>query len=78
MKNKGRKHLAGINSGSGSMNCKGYLTHLTRPIKSMSSKGKAGLFSGKKTSSKFDQKKWNKRVRGYWKNEVKEYNISNI
>jgi hypothetical protein len=64
MKNKGRKHLAGVDSGSGSMNLKGCLTHITRPIKSMSSKGKA--------YGKFDKKKWIKRVRGYAKSKTKD------
>lgn len=64
MKNKGRKHLAGVDSGSGSMNLKGYLTHITRPIESMSAKGKA--------HGKFDKKKWIKRVRGYAKSQTKD------
>lgn len=67
MKNKGRKHKM---SDSGGMNCKGWLTHITRPIKSMSSNGRAGLFS--KKSSKFDKKKWSKRVRGYFKSQTKD------
>lgn len=61
MKNKGRKHLAGIETITGSMNCKGYLTHITRPIKSMSSR---------KGISKFDKEAWSKRVRGYFKQEL--------
>ena len=64
MKNKGRKHLAGIVSKIGSMNCKGCLTHITRPITSMSSKGEA--------EGRFDKKKWSKRVRGYFKSQTKE------
>ena len=64
MKNKGRIHLAGVNSKTGSMNCKGLLTHITRPIESMSSKGQA--------TSRFDKKKWSKRVRGYFKSQTKE------
>ena len=64
MKNKGRTHLAGVDSKSGSMNCKGCLTHITRPITSMSSNGHA--------TGKFDKKKWSKRVRGYFKSQVKE------
>ena len=64
MKNKGRKHLAGVDSRIGSMNCKGALTHITRPIKSMSSNGKA--------EGRFDKKKWSKRVRGYFKSQTKE------
>ena len=73
MKNKGRKHLALSWRKEGGMNCKGFLTHLTRPITSMS-KGEAGTFSstakGKK-SAKFDKKKWSKRVRGYFKSQTK-------
>lgn len=64
MKNKGRKQLAGVDSTQGSMNCKGWLTHITRPIESMSSNGHA--------RSKFDKKKWSKRVRGYFKSQTKE------
>ncbi len=77
MKNKGRKQKAGVEGGSGSMNCKGYLTHLTRPIESMSAKGKAGSFSSQsdsKRSKKFDKKKWAKRVRGYNKSQTKNLN----
>ena len=59
MKNKGRRHKHGI---AGIWNCKGTLGHITRPIRSMSSKGMA--------SSKFDKKKWHKRVRGYFKSEI--------
>ncbi|MBC7866226.1 MAG: hypothetical protein H7X88_01720 [Gloeobacteraceae cyanobacterium ES-bin-316] len=62
------RHKAGIEGGSGAMNCKGWLTHITRDIRSMS-KGKAGLFS--KASSRFDKKKWSKRVRGYFKSQTK-------
>lgn len=54
MKNKGRRHKMN------SMNCKGYLSYLTRPIESMSSEGQAGLFNSKKNSkrsAKFDKKK---------------------
>lgn len=57
MKNKGRKHKAGIASGWG--NCKSNIPHLTRPITSMSSNGFA--------SGRFDKKKWHKRIRGYFK-----------
>ena len=57
MKNKGRRHLAS------SANCKGHLTHLTRPIESMSSNGNA--------QGSFDKKKWTKRVRGYFKSQTK-------
>lgn len=74
MKNKGRKHIAHIEGLGGSMNCKGYLTHITRPITSMSSRGKAGDFSSRSDSgksAKFDKKKWSKRVRGYFKSQTK-------
>lgn len=65
MKNKGRRHKAARDETmSGMMNCKGALTHLTRPITSMSSKGHA--------SGRFDKKKWSKRVRGYFKSQIKE------
>lgn len=63
MKNKGRTHILGIDN-TGKMDCKGCLTHITRPITSMSSKGKA--------YDKFDKKKWSKRVRGYFKSQTKE------
>jgi len=56
MKNKGRKHIHGI---KGILNCKSTISHLTRPIESMSSKGLA--------DGRFDKKKWTKRIRGYWK-----------
>jgi len=69
MKNKGRRHLSGIDSTGGSMNCKGWLTHITRPISSMSSNGNAGSFS---KSARFDKKKWSKRVRGYFKSQTKD------
>lgn len=60
MKNKGRKHIAGLESPyGGSANCKGGLMHVTRPIRSMSSKGHA--------NGRFDKKKWTKRVRNYLK-----------
>lgn len=71
MKNKGRKQLAlGGSTGSGGMNCKGCLTHITRPITSMSSKGQAGGFEGKKKVGRFDKRKWSKRVRGYFKTQA--------
>lgn len=59
MKNKGRRHLAK------SANCKGLLTHLTRPIESMSSNGQS--------KGSFDKKKWSKRVRGYFKSQTKDW-----
>lgn len=58
MKNKGRKHL------TTSGNQKGYLTYITRPIESMSSKGNA--------IGRFDKKKWSKRIRGYFKSQSKD------
>lgn len=62
MKNKGRRHKAGINSDLAGINdCKGCITHITRPIESMSAKGKA--------TGKFDKKKWIKRIRGYFKTD---------
>jgi hypothetical protein len=46
------------------MNQKGCLTHVTRPVTSMSPNGYA--------RSKFDKKKWIKRIRGYWKSQTKD------
>lgn len=59
MKNKGRRHKAG----SGGHNGKGWLSGLTRPIKSMASSEHTG---------KFFKKKWSKRVRGYFKSQTKD------
>lgn len=56
MKNKGRRHKHGLTRIN---NCKSSISHLTRPINQMSSKG-----SG---TGKFDKKKWIKRMRGYLK-----------
>lgn len=65
MKNKGRRHKAAYNEEmNGICNCKGWLTPLTRPITSMSTKGRA--------LGRFDKKKWSKRVRGYFKSQTKE------
>lgn len=67
MKNKGRIHK------TTSMNCKGWLTHLTRPVESMASRhnnGSPGFLPG--ASSKFNKRKWSKRVRGYFKSQTKE------
>lgn len=61
MKNKGRKHKHGL---CGILDCKSTISHLTRPIESMSSNGQA--------DSTFDKKKWQKRVRGYLKSQTKE------
>jgi hypothetical protein len=64
MKNKGRLHKAGTNSDLwGICDCKSMIVQLTRPIESMSSKGMA--------HGKFDKKKWQKRVRGYFKSQTK-------
>lgn len=63
MKNKGRKHIAGLASRGGSGNCKGMVMHITRPIRSMSAKGFA--------DGRFDKKKWAKRIRGYFKSQTK-------
>ena len=60
MKNKGRKHKHGI---SGINDCKSMISHITRPVKSMSSKGEA--------MGRFDKKKWSKRVRQYAKSQTK-------
>lgn len=65
MRNKGRRHKAGRDENmSGILNCKGNLTHLTRPIESMSPKGHAW--------TKYEKKKWIKRIRGYFKSQTKE------
>ena len=65
MKNKGRRHKAGYDETlSGIGNCKGSGAKLTRPIRSMSSLGKAW--------NKFDKKHWVKRMRGYLKSQTKE------
>jgi hypothetical protein len=67
MKNKGRRHKAGRNERmTGILDCKGYLTHLTRPVTSMSPKGRA--------RTKMEKKKWIKRIRGYFKSQTKEVN----
>lgn len=65
MKNKGRKHKAGHNSElRGICDTKSTIVQLTRPVKSMSSKGMA--------VGRFDKKKWTKRVRGYSKLQTKK------
>lgn len=65
MKNKGRKHKAGRTSElRGICDCKSMIVQLTRPIESMSSKGMA--------SGRFDKKKWQKRIRGYFKSQTKD------
>lgn len=67
MKNKGRKHKWWFNPEEhcGIGNCKGNLAHITRPIESMGSRSKGHFIS------KFDKKKWSKRVRGYFKSQTK-------
>lgn len=66
MKNKGRRHKAAYDeSMCGMGNQKGGLTHITRPIESMSPKGRAW--------GRFDKKKWTKRVRGYFKSKTTQY-----
>lgn len=65
MKNKGRRHKAGPNQQlSGMSDCKSCISHLTRPIKSMSKDGFA--------VGRFDKKKWIKRMRGYFKSQTKD------
>lgn len=64
MKNKGRRHKASDDSFQGIANCKSLLVILTRPITSMSSKGKA--------NGKYLKSKWIKRIRGYFKSQTKE------
>lgn len=65
MNNKGRRHKYGRGDDlAGIGNCKGTISHLTRPITSMSSKGWA--------EGRFDKKKWVKRIRGYFKSQTKD------
>lgn len=60
MKNKGRRHKKATDQNlTGICDCKSYIIQLTRPIRSMSSKGMA--------HGKFDKNKWIKRMRGYFK-----------
>lgn len=67
MKNKGRQHKEAYDESMyGMMNCKGCLTHITRPIRSISSKELA--------TSKFDKKKWIKRICGYFKSQTNTFN----
>lgn len=47
-------------------NTKSYLSALTRPVNSMSSR-KEILFK----LEKYEKRKWSKRVRGYFKSQVK-------
>lgn len=69
MKNKGRRHKAGNTSEiNGIANCKGGLAHITRSINSM---GKSPFYERGK-SKKFTKKKWSKRVRGYFKSQIKD------
>lgn len=62
MKNNGRKH-----KGNGTINCKGWLTGLTRDIHKMGSR----FTNESEYSLKFMKKKWSKRVRGYFKSKTK-------
>lgn len=65
MRNKGRRHKAGRTEDmAGILDCKGSLTHITRPITSMSPKGRA--------QGRYEKKKWTKRVRGYFKSQTKD------
>lgn len=59
-------HFLGLDSG-GTNNCGGCMAHVTRPIKSMSSRGKA--------HGRFDKKKWQKRIRGYFKSNSKNNSL---
>lgn len=63
MNNKGRKHKWHNNpeNSTGISDCKGAISHITRPINSMSSRN--GFIST------FDKKKWSKRIRGYFKSQ---------
>lgn len=70
MKNKGRRHKAGNDSDlNGIGNCKSGIVQLTRPINSMSPKGKA--------DGRFDKKKWVKRIRGYFKSKINKFSSDN-
>lgn len=66
MKNKGRRHkwYGNPEEEVGISNAKSQIPHITRDIKSISSRGSF--------ISKFDKKKWSKRVRGYFKSQTKE------
>ena len=66
MKNKGRKHkwYSNPEESTGIGNSKSCIPHITRDIKSISSRGKF--------ISRFDKKKWAKRIRGYFKSQTKE------
>lgn len=65
MKNKGRRHKAAYDeSMAGIGNCKSMLVRITRPITSMSSRGRV--------QGKYEKNKWIKRIRGYFKSQTKE------
>lgn len=67
MKNKGREHKAGRNAElNGICNMKSWISYITRPIEQM---GK-GVFYERGKSKKFNKRKWQKRVRGYFKSEI--------
>tara|TARA_R110000868_G_scaffold14426_4_gene67191 strand:+ start:15378 stop:15590 length:213 start_codon:yes stop_codon:yes gene_type:complete len=68
MKNKGRKHKSGVGPFANG-NCKGHLCGITRPIQQMSRRKGEDSTS---VSNKWVQKKWIKRIRGYFKSQTKE------
>lgn len=61
MKNKGRRHKSG-NGSFANGNCKGCLCGITRPITKM----------GSRNMGKWTKKKWQKRIRGYFKSQTKD------
>lgn len=71
MKNKGRRHKSAYHEDmAGILNCKGWLTHITRGITQMGRSPATTNRTG--TSKRFTKKKWSKRVRGYFKSQTKE------
>ncbi len=79
MKNKGRRHKSG-NGPYANGNCKGALCGITRDIRKMGSPSKKSFKIGgvkvvmgksKSNSLQWVKKKWNKRVRGYFKSQTK-------
>ena len=68
MKNKGRKHKAGSGDMAGICDTKGYLVHITRNVTKMSK----SPFYQRGKSKKLTKKGWAKRVRGYFKSQIKE------
>lgn len=69
MKNKGRRQLSGI-GGYANGNCKGHLAGITRPIEQMSSR--KSDWDSRGFSFKWLKRKWQKRIRGYFKSQTKE------